>query len=52
MQSGGFVLSGREDDNQRACRVVWRCAGVHIWWRWADRSHEPLEVCPVPELFN
>ncbi|KIE23719.1 dehydrogenase [Streptomyces sp. MUSC 125] len=52
MKSGGFVLSSRKDDNQRACRVLWRCAGLHIWWRWADRPDEPLEVCSVPELFH
>ncbi|MDX2677458.1 dehydrogenase [Streptomyces soliscabiei] len=52
MKSGGFVLSGREDDNRRACRALWRCAGRHLWWNWADRPDEPLEVCPVPELFH
>ncbi|MGW7048632.1 dehydrogenase [Streptomyces avermitilis] len=52
MKSGGFVLSGQEDDKQRACRALWKCAGRHIWWNWADRPDEPLEVCPVPELFH
>ncbi len=52
MKSGGFVLSEREDDGRRICRVLWRCAGRHVWWRWADRPGEPLEVCPVPGLFR
>jgi hypothetical protein len=52
MKSGGLLLCGREDDNRRACRALWRCAGQHFWWNWADRSAEPLEVCPVPELFH
>ncbi|MFB8137655.1 dehydrogenase [Streptomyces mirabilis] len=52
MKSGGFVLSQREDDGRRTCRTLWRCTGRHVWWRWADRSDAPLEVCPVPELFR
>ncbi len=52
MRSGGFVLSRREDDGRRTCRTLWRCAGGHVWWRWADRPEEPLEVCPVPALFR
>ncbi|WP_340379029.1 dehydrogenase [Streptomyces sp. SS7] len=52
MESGGLVLSGRDDDGRRACRSLWRCAGRHVWWGWADRSGEPLEVCPVPQLFR
>ncbi len=52
MESGGLVLSGREDDNRRACRALWRCPERHIWWNWADRPDEPLDACPVPELFR
>ncbi|MEU3349176.1 dehydrogenase [Streptomyces sp. NPDC006700] len=52
MKSGGFVLFGREDDNRRACRALWWCADRHTWWHWADRPDDPLEVCPVPELFR
>ncbi|WP_079078635.1 dehydrogenase [Streptomyces sp. DSM 15324] len=52
MESGGLVLSGRDDDGRRACRSLWRCAGRHVWWGWADRPEEPLEVCPVPQLFR
>ncbi|WP_031169580.1 hypothetical protein [Streptomyces durhamensis] len=52
MRFGGFVLSGREDDGRRACRTLWRCAGHHVWWGLADRPGEPLEICPLPELFR
>ncbi|KMS90568.1 MULTISPECIES: hypothetical protein [Streptomyces] len=52
MQFGGFVLVKREDDGRRACRVLWRCTGRHVWWRWGDRPEEPLEACPMPELFR
>ncbi|MFD5628157.1 dehydrogenase [Streptomyces sp. NPDC127072] len=52
MESGGLVLSAREDDGQRACRAVWRCADRHVWWNWADRPDEPLEVCPTSGLFR
>lgn len=52
MESGGPVLSRREDDGRRACRSLWRCDGPHVWWGWADRPDEPLEVCPVPGLFR
>ncbi|MFD7713079.1 dehydrogenase [Streptomyces sp. NPDC059785] len=52
MTSGGFVLAKREDDGRRICRTLLRCAGRHVWWRWADRPEEPLEGCPVPELFR
>ena len=52
MKSGGFVLSRREDDDGRACRALWRCTGWHVWWNWADRPDEPLEACPMPELFR
>lgn len=52
MRFGGFVLCGREDDGKRVCRSVWKCAGRHTWWGWADRPDEPLEICPMPELFR
>ncbi|MFF0065925.1 dehydrogenase [Streptomyces sp. NPDC005279] len=52
MTFGGFVLCGREDDDKRTCRSLWKCASRHVWWSWADRPDEPLEVCPVPELFR
>lgn len=52
MRSGGSVLSGRRDDGRRACRSLWRCAGRHLWWKWADRPGEPLEACPLPEPFR
>jgi len=52
MKCGGFVLSRREGDDRRTCRMLWRCADRHVWWHWADRPEEPLEVCPVPELFR
>ncbi|MFE4416024.1 dehydrogenase [Streptomyces sp. NPDC056821] len=52
MKPGGFVLCEQEDDGQRTCRSLWKCAGRHVWWGWTDRPDEPLEVCPVPELFR
>ncbi|KAB2973639.1 dehydrogenase [Streptomyces sp. SS1-1] len=52
MKSGGLVLSEREGDGRRACRSLWRCAGGHVYWNWADRPDEPWEVCPVPGLFR
>ncbi|MFI1506862.1 dehydrogenase [Streptomyces sp. NPDC020597] len=52
MKFGGLVLSKREDDGRRTCRSLWRCAGRHVWWGWADRPEEPLEPCPVPQLFR
>jgi hypothetical protein len=52
MKAGGFVLSAREDDGRRACRLLWGCAGRHVWWRWADRPDGSLEACPVPKLFR
>lgn len=52
MQSGGFVLSKREDDGRRGCRMLWRCPDQHVWWGWTDQPGEPLEICPVPELFR
>ncbi|THC47886.1 hypothetical protein E7X58_26520 [Streptomyces sp. A1499] len=52
MQAGGLVLSKREDDGRRAWRTLWRCTAQHVWWGWPDRPGEPLEVCPVPELFR
>lgn len=52
MKSGGFVLVKREDDGWRTCRRLLRCAGLHVWWRRADRPEGPLETCPMPELFR
>lgn len=52
MKSGGFVLSRRRCEGRRTCQTLWRCAGGHAWWHWADCPDEPLEVCPVPELFR
>ena len=52
LKFGGLVLAKREDDGLRTCRALWRCAGRHLWWNWADRSDEPLEVCPVTGLFR
>ncbi|WP_405702957.1 dehydrogenase [Streptomyces sp. NBC_00069] len=52
MNFGGFVLSKRAGDGQRVCRSLWKCAGRHVWWRWADRPDEALEACQVPELFR
>jgi hypothetical protein len=52
LKPGGLVLSGRDDDGQRSCRSLWRCADRHTWWKWADRPEEPLEACPVPGLFR
>ncbi|MFF9769949.1 dehydrogenase [Streptomyces sp. NPDC014636] len=52
MESGGLVLSEREDDGRRTCRSLWRCADRHVWWNWTDRQDEPFEVCPVPGLFR
>ncbi|WP_432166494.1 dehydrogenase [Streptomyces sp. bgisy031] len=52
MKSGGLALSQREDDGLRACRTLLRCTGRHVWWRWADQPEEPLDACPLPELFR
>lgn len=52
LKSGGLVLSKCKDDGRRTCRSLWRCASGHVWWGWADRPDEPLEICPVPELFR
>lgn len=52
MRSGGLVLAQRPDDGRRTCRSLWRCAGRHVWWRWADRPEEPLVTCPFPGLFR
>lgn len=52
LKSGGFVLARRDDDGQRTCRALWRCTDRHTWWKWLDRSEEPWEVCPAPELFR
>ncbi|MEI5009189.1 dehydrogenase [Streptomyces sp. PmtA] len=50
--SGGLVLSLREDDDRRTCRMLWRCGGRHVWWGWTDRPDEPVEPCPFPGLFR
>ncbi len=52
LESGGLVLSQRDDDGQRACRSLWRCTDRHTWWQWADRPEGALEACPFPELFR
>ncbi|MFF7213788.1 dehydrogenase [Streptomyces sp. NPDC008238] len=52
MKFGGLVLSQREDDGRRVCRSLWKCPERHVWWGWADRTDEPLEICPVPQLFR
>lgn len=53
LKFGGFVLLRREDDDERTCRSLWKCPNKkHMWWHWADRPEEPLEVCPVPHLFR
>ncbi|MFJ8210593.1 dehydrogenase [Streptomyces sp. NPDC096033] len=49
---GGFVLSRRREDDKRVCRALWKCAGGHVWWHWADRPEEPLEECPMADLFR
>ncbi|MFJ9932674.1 dehydrogenase [Streptomyces virginiae] len=51
MKFGGFVLCRRDDDGARVCRGVWKCPTPHVWWNWADRPHETLEACPMPEMF-
>ncbi|GAA5707674.1 dehydrogenase [Streptomyces avermitilis] len=52
MRSGGLVLSEREDDGRRTCRALWTCTARHVLWQWADRPDEPLQLCPVPQLFR
>ncbi|MBW5480687.1 dehydrogenase [Streptomyces bambusae] len=52
IQFGGFVLSRRAEDDQRVCRSLGKRAGRHVWWHWADRPDEALEVCPTPQLFR
>jgi hypothetical protein len=52
LESGGLILSWPDGDGRRTCRSLWRCAGRHTWWQWADRPEEPLEVYPAPELFR
>lgn len=52
LTSGGMVLSKREDDGQRVCRMLFRCVDRHVWWRWADQSADELEPCPHPQLFR
>lgn len=31
LTSGGMVLSKREEDSQRVCRVLFRCEDRHVW---------------------
>uniref|UniRef100_UPI0028118970 dehydrogenase n=1 Tax=Streptomyces sp. TaxID=1931 RepID=UPI0028118970 len=50
LTAGGLVLSA-DGDGRRACRSLRRCADRHTWWRWTHRPDDPLELCPVPELF-
>jgi hypothetical protein len=47
-----MVLSKREEDGQRVCRVLFGCIDRHVWWRWADRPADELEPCPHPQLFG
>lgn len=51
LTSGGMVLAKRKD-GQRVCRVLFRCGGRHVWWRWADQPADELEACPYPQLFR
>jgi hypothetical protein len=50
MASKALALFLREEDQRRACRMVWQCPDRHLWWHWADRPHEPLEPCPFPHF--
>ncbi|BAU82914.1 dehydrogenase [Streptomyces laurentii] len=50
LEPRGLLLMGREEDAKRTCRAMWRCPARHVWWHWADRSDEPLEVFPYPDL--
>ncbi|GAA1088615.1 hypothetical protein GCM10009663_35280 [Kitasatospora arboriphila] len=52
LSMGAMALCKREDDGARVCRGVWGCGQGHVWWKWADRPADPLEVCPHPELFT
>ncbi|MFI8386026.1 hypothetical protein [Streptomyces sp. NPDC085540] len=52
MRSRGLALFQREDDGRRTCRVLWRCPERQIWWHWADRPDERMELCPTPHLFD
>lgn len=49
---GAMVLSKREEDGQRVCRVVSACDSQHIWWRWSDGLYGGLEPCPYPKLLT
>jgi hypothetical protein len=48
MKFDGFVLAKRKNNGRRTCRALLQ----HAWWRWADRLEEPVEACPMPELFR
>ncbi|WP_078860414.1 dehydrogenase [Streptomyces sp. NRRL F-2747] len=52
MKTRGLALYRREEDDQRACRALWQCPEKLIWWHWADRPDEPMELCPTPRLFG
>lgn len=52
MKSGGLVLSQGEDDGRRVCRSLGKRTKQHVWWGWADRTDESVEICPVPQLFR
>ncbi|MDX3381148.1 hypothetical protein PV682_06740 [Streptomyces niveiscabiei] len=47
-----MVLSRREEDGRRVCRVVWGCPHRHVWWAWSDRPAAELEICPHPDLMH
>ena len=50
LKAGAMALCHRDEDNRRVCRMVWGCSGRHVWWKWADRPADPLELCPYPDL--
>lgn len=50
LRDGGFLLTKRDGDDRRVCRMILRCEGSHWWWRWADRDRDPLE--PVPDYLR
>ncbi|MGW3592487.1 dehydrogenase [Streptomyces fungicidicus] len=50
LKAGAMALCHRDEDDRRVCRMVWGCSGRHVWWKWADRPADPLELCPYPDL--
>ncbi|MFC8295046.1 dehydrogenase [Streptomyces sp. NPDC057242] len=53
MEWKGFALFTREEDGKRFCRSLWRCQQDRtLWWHWADRQDEPLELCPFSDLVH